>query len=381
MRYTNVVVSRRGDSGGIEVTTRESAPPGPGQVLIRLVAAGVSYGDVLLREGVIPGAPKPPFVPGYDAAGVVEAVGDGVSGLAAGQWVCAIVRGGGYSEFLTAPADRVVPLPDGVDPVEVAAMALNYFVAYQMLHRVAHARPGQTAMVHGAAGGVGTALLELAALAGVKCFGSASPGKREVVTSLGAEYIDYRAEDFVNVVRGRPGWALDDTFDCKHGHPRGGVDMVFDAVGGTHFMRSYRALNRPGTLVAYGQSQALHEGNARTGLAIFGFLGGIFAPKLIPDGRRTVFYNAWSLEKKEPRAYRDDMTKLLDLLAAGEIKPVIARTLPLSEARAAQGLLEKSAVAGKIVLICDDDAPGERTRTEDPRERSGRVEQRGSATS
>lgn len=374
MKYTNVVVSRRGDSGGIEVTTRESAPPGPGQVLIRVLAAGVSYGDVLLREGVIPGAPKPPFVPGYDATGVVEAVGAGVSGLAVGQRVCAIVRNGGYAEFLTAPADRVVPLPDGVDPVDVAAMALNYFVAYQMLHRVAQARPGQTAMVHGAAGGVGTALLQLAALAGVKCYGSASSSKRDVVTSLGAEYIDYRVEDFENVVRGRAGWALDTRFDCKHGHPHGGVDMVFDAVGGTHFMRSYRALNRPGILVAYGQSQALKDGKSQTVLAIWGFLGGIFARKLVPDGRRTVFYNAWSLEKKEPQAYREDMTKLLDMLAAGEIKPVIAQTLPLSQAQAAQELLEKSAVSGKIVLTCDEAALSERSRTEDTRERSGRVE-------
>jgi NADPH:quinone reductase-like Zn-dependent oxidoreductase len=381
MRYTNVVVTRRGDLGGLEETASESVPPGPGQVLIRVVAAGVSYGDVLLREGVIPGAPKPPFVPGYDATGVVDAVGAGVSGLAVGQWVCAIVRNGGYTEFLTAPADRVVPLPDGVDPVEVAAMALNYFVGYQMLHRIARAQPGQTAMVHGAAGGVGTALLQLAALAGVTCYGSSSPSKRGVVTSLGAEYVDYRAEDFVNVVRGRPGWALDARFDCKHGHPGGGVDIMFDPVGGTHFMRSYRALNRPGTLVAYGQSQALHEGKARTGLAVFGFLGGILAPKLIPDGRRTVFYNAWSLEKKQPRAYREDMTRLLDMLAAGEIEPVVARTLPLSQARTAQELLEKSAVSGKIVLICDEAALGERARTAEPRERSGRVDQSGSATS
>jgi NADPH:quinone reductase-like Zn-dependent oxidoreductase len=381
MKYTSVVVSRRGDSGGIEETGRERVPPGPGQVVIRVVAAGVSYGDVLLREGIIPGAPKPPFVPGYDATGVVDAVGPGVSGLAVGQPVCAIVRNGGYAEFLTAPADRVVPLPDGVDPVEVAAMALNYFVAYQMLHRVARARPGQTAMVHGAAGGVGTALLQLAALAGVTCYGSASSAKRDIVTSLGAEYIDYRAEDFVNVVRGRPGWALDARFDCKHGHPSGGVDVMFDAVGGTHFMRSYRGLNRHGTLVAYGQSQALHEGKARTGLAIFGFLGGIITPKLIPDGRRTVFYNAWSLEKKEPRAYREDMTKLLEMLAAGEIKPIIARTLPLSQARAAHELLERSAVSGKIVLICDEAVLNERSRAEGPSERSGRVEQRRSATS
>jgi NADPH:quinone reductase-like Zn-dependent oxidoreductase len=339
MGYTSVIVSRHGGSDVLETTDHEKASPAPGQVLIRVLAAGVSYGDVLLRVGVIPGGPKPPFVLGHDATGVVEAVGDQVSGLEVGQRVCALVRSGGYSQLLTVAADRVVPLPDGVDPVDVAAMTLNYFVAYQMLHRVAKVRSGQRVMVHGAAGGVGTALLQLAESAGVRCYGSSSRSKRDVVTALGAEYIDYHEEDFVNVTRGRPG---------------GGVDAVFDPVGGTHFMRSYHALRRPGALVAYGQSQALRDGKARRGLAIFGFLMGVFGPKLIPDGRTTTFYNAWSLEKKEPQAYREDLTRLLDMLAAGEIKPIIARTLPLSEARAAHELLEKSAVSGKIVLICDE---------------------------
>ncbi len=337
MRSRQISVEKIGGPEVLRIRTRELPPPGPGEALVRVVASGVSFGDILLRVGVIPGGPKRPFTPGFDVTGVVEAVGEGVADLRPGQRVTALVRSGGYAEYATVPASRLVPVPDGVDLVEVAASALNYFIAYQMLHRLAEARPGKRIIVHSAAGGVGTAVLQLARLAGVECYGTCSAAKQDIVTKYGGYPIDYRSQDFVPLMRALPG---------------GGVDAALDPIGGTHFWRSYRALRRGGKLIAYGQSQAFQDGRARKPVGVLGFLGGIVLPKLVPDGRSTTFYNAWSLEKSRPHAYREDLTAVLRLLAAGKIEPVLARILPLDEAAEAHRLLENAAVAGKIVLTC-----------------------------
>lgn len=330
-RYVNV--PRYGGADVLELETRSTPSPGPGEALVRVVAAGVSFGDVLLRVGVIPVGPKPPYTPGYDITGVVESIGEGVTEPRVGQLVTGLVPSGGYAEFLTMPAHRLVPVPDGLAAVEVSAIALNYFVAYQMLHRIAQVKAGQSVLVHGAAGGVGTALLQLAALADVDVHGTSSAGKKNVVTRLGAEHIDYSRVDFVGVMR---------VF--------GGAHAVFDPVGGAHFLRSYRSLRSGGVLVGYGQSDAMVQGRPRKSVAILGFVGGLFLPKLIPDGKRTTFYNAWSLEKKDPDAYRTDLGKILDLLAARKIDPIVAHTLRLDDAAKAHELLERSAITGKIVL-------------------------------
>lgn len=335
MLAQHLTVTRLGGPEVLELTETELAPPAAGEATVRVEAAGVSYGDILLRLGVIPGSPKPPFIPGYDIAGVVEQVGDGVTGLAVGQRVAALLQVGGYSGRINVPAERLVPLPDGAGSVEAAAVALNYFIAQQMLHRVVEVQPGKRILVHGASGGVGVAFLQLAALAGIETYGSASAAKLEVVTKYGGIPIDYHNQDFVNVVRALPGRT---------------VDAVFDAIGGGHFHRSYSVLPRGGIMVAYGQSAALVDGRPNKLLGAYGFLGGIVLPKLIPDGRRTTFYNAWSLEKSQPAAYREDLTTVFNLLAEGKIEPLIARTVPLAEAAKAQQDLQSGAVTGKIVL-------------------------------
>jgi NADPH:quinone reductase-like Zn-dependent oxidoreductase len=311
--------------------------PGAGDVLVRVQAAGVSFGDILLRAGVIPVGPKPPYTPGYDVTGVVEEVGRGVVGLRPGQPVTALVRSGGYAELVVVPADRLVAVPPGLDAVPVAAAVLNYFVAQQMLHRVAKVRPGQRILVHGAAGGVGTALLQLGRIAELTCYGTCSESKQDVVTGLGGHAIDYRHADFLATVGTLAG---------------GGVEAVFDPVGGGHFRRSYRALRRGGILVGYGQSEAYRDGRARKAVAVGGFVGGLLLPKLVPDGRATTFYNAWSLEKKQPSAYREDLGHVLHLLATKQVEPVVAEVLPLADAAKAHELLERSAVSGKVVLTC-----------------------------
>ncbi|MDQ3577351.1 MAG: medium chain dehydrogenase/reductase family protein [Actinomycetota bacterium] len=335
MRYQHVNVTRSGGAETMEITTSDTGPAKPGEVIVRIQAAGISYGDILHRLGVIPGSVKPPFTPGYDLAGVVEEVGDGVRDLTVGQPVAAVINTGGYAERIALPAARVVPRPEGAGAIESAAAGLNYFIAYQMLHRVADAKPGQRVLVHGASGGVGLAFLQLAQLAGIECWGSASTRNQHIVEKYDGHPIDYQRQDFVQVIHELPGKK---------------VHAVFDAIGGFHFHRSYSLLEKGGILVAYGQSAALVDGRTKPLVGAWGFLGGIAAPKLIPDGKRTTFYNAWALEKSQPRAYREDLGKVLALLAEGKIEPMIAKTVSLSEAVAAQQDLESGAVTGKIVV-------------------------------
>jgi NADPH:quinone reductase-like Zn-dependent oxidoreductase len=330
-----ITVPRLGGPEVLAVRTHE-VHPAADEAVVRVAAAGVSFGDVLLRVGVIPGGPKPPFVPGFDVVGDVEQVGADVTGLRLGQRVVALLHSGGYAERVSVPANRLVPVPDRLDPVRVSAAALNYFIAHQMLHRVAKVRPGTRLLVHGAAGGVGTAVLQLARLAGVESYGTCSAAKLDVVRDLGAHPIDYRSENFVATLR-----AL----------PSPGVDVVLDPIGATHFWRSYRVLRRGGVLIAYGQSDAFKNGRADRRAGAIGFLGGIIAPKLVPDGRSTVFYNAWSLDKNQPHAYAEDLAEVVRLLDTGAIEPIVAATMPLQEAGRAHRLLERSAVVGKLVLL------------------------------
>jgi NADPH:quinone reductase-like Zn-dependent oxidoreductase len=336
MQTTSVYAVNRDTANALEVRTEDIAPPPPGHARVRVEAAGVSYGDLLFQRSVIPGGPKHPFVPGCDLTGVVEEVGQGVD-LAVGQRVTALVVKGGYTTAVTLPAERLVPVPDGVDAVSAASVALNYFIAYQMLHRVAKVQSGQSILVHGASGGVGLAFLQLAEHIGnVTVFGTGSAANADLISRYGATAVDYRAQDFMNIVR--------DTV--------GGVDAAFDPMGGGHFWRSYAVLKPGGRLVAYGQNNALRNGKRSLFTGMVGFLGGIVAPNLKPDGKKTGFYNAWALEKSQPAAYREDLAEVLTLLSADKIAPREVATLPLRDADEAFRRLERG-VTGKLVLTCD----------------------------
>ena len=337
MQSTQVyAVSKAAGPDALQVRTTDVPEPPAGQARIRVEAAGASYGDLLFQRGVVPGGPKPPFVPGCDLTGTVESIGAAVTGVSPGDRVTALVESGGYSSARNVPAERLVPVPDELDSTQVAAVTLNYFIAYQMLRRVAQVQRGQRIVVHGAAGGVGLAFLQLAEqIGGVTVWGTCSAANADLVRRHGAIPIDYRTEDFVAVVE-----AAGDA-----------VDAVFDFIGGTHFRRSYRVLRPGGRLVAYGQNDALRNGRNNLRVGATGFLGGIVAPKLVPDGRKTGFYNAWSLRKSQPNAYREDLTTVLSLLSAGRIAPRSISVLPLQETAKAFQQLEEGAT-GKIVLDC-----------------------------
>ncbi|MEL6148567.1 MAG: medium chain dehydrogenase/reductase family protein [Chloroflexota bacterium] len=332
-----VLITRHGGPPMLELVEAATPLPRKREVLVRVEAAGVAFADVLMRRGLYPGTPDVPFVPGYDVVGIVEAVGEGVSDLQVGRRIAALIQTGGYSRYIRVEAWRCVPVPDGIEPAQAVAVVLNYVTAHQMLHRVAGVRAGESMLVHGAAGGVGTALVELGRLAFLQVYGTASRGKHDVVRHYGAIPVDYRREDFVERVLTLTG---------------NGVDFVFDAIGGNHWIRSYRTLKPGGTLVMFGASAALQNGERNPASLLPGVLKlGLLL--FVPDGRRTVGYFVPTAIAQNRKHYREDLAFLLNMLAEGKIEPLVSTRLPLTEVVKAHELLENSAVPGKIVLMCD----------------------------
>ena len=332
-KNTRMVVTGPGGPEVLKCVEEDLPAPQAGQVRVKIFAAGVAFADVLMRRGLYPGTPKFPFAPGYDIVGEVDALGDGVNQCAIGQRVAALTMTGGYSRYTVVPAAGLVRVPDGLDAAEAVSLVLNYVTAYQMLHRVAKLKEGQRVLIHAAAGGVGTAALQLGKIAGLEMFGTASKQKHELVASLGAIAIDYRSEDFAE----RLGQLAP-----------GGVDAALDPIGGKHWWVSYGCLRRGGALVCYGSQAALSEGKLSAGLG-FALLG---LMKIFPDGKRASWYNVKSLSHASPEIFREDLTRLFDLLSRKRIHPVIAARFPLREAPRANELLETGQVSGKLVLLC-----------------------------
>ena len=344
MKYTRIVVKHYGGPEALQVVEEECPEPRRGGVRVRVLAAGVSLPDLMMREGIHPETPCVPFTPGWDLVGVVDRIGDGVSGVELGQTVASLPITGAYAEFVCLPVRELIPVPSGVDPSEAVSLILNYVTAYQMLHRSARVKPEQSVLIHGAAGGVGSALLQLGRLAGLEMYGTCSSRGASTVSELGGIPIDYRQQDFVKEIRRL-------TTD--------GVDAVFDGIGGTHIWRSRKSLRSGGRVVAYGLTSSLRGGRLASGrsggrhrfraIAIFGlFVAGGW---VLPDQRRVVPYSIQWFKRLKPGLFRKDLTTLLEFLREKRIKPLVASRIPLAEARRAQELLGKGGVTGKIVLI------------------------------
>src|SRR5580692_10789084 len=327
-KYRAVMLTKKGGPEVLQVVELPVEAPGPGQLRVRVLAAGAGATDVTMLGGSYPFAPKIPFVPGYEVAGTVDAIGAGVTGFELGQRVAALTVYGSFAEFLVREAEHFLPIPDGVSDRDAAAVILNYGTAWQMIHRVAKVRAGQTALVTGAAGGVGTAILQLLQLAGVKTYGAASARKHGLVAKLEATPVDYQAGPIDRLVRA-----------CEPS----GVDYVFDAVGGANIGPCIGALRKGGLVVGFGFLGA--PGTVAT-LAMFGNL--LVGARV--RGRRGKFYGITMLYRKNPKPLREDLPKIFALIAEKKLDPLVSATLPLVEAKRAMEMLMAGAVEGKIVL-------------------------------
>src|SRR5512146_1512000 len=232
MRHTRIIVSHYGGPDALQVLEEDCPEPKAGEVRVRVPAAGVALPDIMAREGIHPETPRAPCPPGWGLVGVGDRLGDGVSGIESGQLVAAMPISGAYAEFVCLPQRELVPVPPGLDAAEAVSLILNYITAYQMLHRSAKVRSGQRVLIHGAAGGVGSALLQLGRLAGLEMYGTCSSRGASAVSDLGGIPIDYQHQDFVKEIPRLTGE---------------GVNVVFDGIGGTHIWRSRKALRPGGT--------------------------------------------------------------------------------------------------------------------------------------
>jgi NADPH:quinone reductase-like Zn-dependent oxidoreductase len=278
-------------------------------------------------------------VPGYDVVGTVQSVGDGVGRELVGTRAAALTKIGGWASHQLIDAADLVPVPEGVGAAEAETVVVNGITAWQMLHRKAKVRSGQTILVHGANGGVGSALVQLARAAGVRVVGTASARHHDALRSAGVTPVDYRTEDVPTRVRELV---------------PGGVDAVFDHVGGRGLIDSWRLLAPGGTLVSYGSASTRDDTGSKQ-WPVLKLLGRVLIWNTLPNGRHAYFYNVWAgkaLSKNRFRArLRADLTEVFTAMRRGEITATVAARLPLAQVAEALRLAESGTVSGKVVLV------------------------------
>ena len=324
-------------AGGPEVLVaqeRELPPVGRREVLVEMEAAGVMFSEVQMVRGRYPGQPKFPFVPGYDLVGTVVEAG-AEARFRPGQRVAAMTRTGAWSRHVVLPSKSLVEVPAGLDSAGAVALVTNGVTAYQMVHRTARVRSGSTVLVHGASGGVGTLLTQLAVGAGATVIGTASPAKHEAVRAIGGCPLDYHLPDVPARVRELA---------------RDGVDAVFDPVGGDGLVESWRLLAPGGRLVWYGSASTLDNTGwtwAPGLTALRKMTGWNLRSRLRRDGRRGTLYY---IRNATPQ-FRQDLAAVFSEALAGRLDPMVTARYPLTEASTALAELAGGKVTGKAVLV------------------------------
>ena len=334
---TEVIMPGIVEPEGLLLQTRMLNSPAAGQVVVKMEASGIAFAEQSMRRGRYYEQPKFPFVPGYDLVGRVVATGPGVDSALLGKRVAAMTKIGGWASHTLLSAADLLPVPEAIDPLEAETLIVNGITAWQMLHAKARIKRGQTILVHGANGGVGTILTQLAINAGVRVIGTASPRHHETLKAQGVLPIDYNDIDLAgSVLKLAPG----------------GVDAVFDHLGGPSFARSFGLLAKGGVLVCYAIASALNE----TGNILMPFLKVLVQLawwNIMPNGCKAHFYNIWDGKGSESfrGQLREDFAQLTTLLASGVLKPRIAARFPLAQITDAMKLAESRTAYGKVVLV------------------------------
>ncbi|PRY09774.1 medium chain dehydrogenase/reductase family protein [Kineococcus rhizosphaerae] len=337
MLTTRIVLPGLVEPDGLRVEHTDLPAPATGQALVAVEATGVSYAEQQMRRGKYYDQPAFPFVPGYDLVGTVVEVGPGTPADLVGRRIAAMTKTGGWSTHALVDVGDLVPVPDGVEAAEASTFIVNGVTAWQMLHRGARVRAGQTVLVHGVNGGVGTVLAQLALRAGARVLGTASARHHDALRALGVEPVDYRGDVEARVRDLAPS----------------GVDAVFDHVGGEVLAASHRLLRRGGTLVSYGTA-ATRDTTGNATLPILKLFVRLQWWNLRPGGHRATFFNVWAGRRNRARfqaRFREDLTQVFALLARGELRAHVAATFPLERAADALRLAESRTVVGRVVLL------------------------------
>lgn len=335
MKNAKVVVTKPGGFDRLVLVTEELPIPTSGQVRIKVEAAGAAFGDIFLRRGIGYRRSQYPLVPGYDVVGTVDLMGDSVRDLSIGDRIAGLPVTGGYQSYLCLPADELVRVPEGLDPIRAASVILNYTTALQMLTRAARLQAGQVVFIYGIGGVLGQAMVQIAPLLGVQVVGTASGTWLESASAAGEIVFDRHDGNLVGKVKG--------AFPA-------GMDAVYDPIGGKSLNRSFAMLKPNGTLVLAGASSAV-QSSGLPSLAIMSTMARFLCLKLWSGERRITAYLIPNSKKRNLEAFREDLTKVLQWLQSGAIAPAIAAVLPLADARKAHEALEGDRPQGKIVLI------------------------------
>jgi NADPH:quinone reductase-like Zn-dependent oxidoreductase len=340
-----VVITQHGGPEVLQVQEKPDPPVGAGEVRIDVKAAGINFADTMARVGLYPEAPKPPSVVGYEVAGDVESVGDGVEEVKVGDKVIAGTRFGGQASMVTVPESQVFPLPDGFSYEQGAAFPVNYSTSYVALVMMGGVRKGDRVLIQAAGGGVGISATQVARSRGAEIFGTASASKHDAIREQGVEHaIDYRSQDFEQEVRRITGGE--------------GVDVIMDATGPTNFRKDYRLLREGGKLIMYGLTEA-SAGTGRDMRKLFSSLARMpFATfpwwkslQLMSENKGVFGLNmlAWQDREGLDRVF-DAITEELE---AGtlSIDPVVAEAFPFEQAGEAHTFIAERKNIGKVVLV------------------------------
>ena len=339
-----VVLTGHGGPEVLHVQERPDPAFGPGEVRIAVRAAGINFADTMARVGLYPEAPKPPCVLGYEVAGDVESVGEGVESVKVGDRVMAGTRFGGQASMVTVPESQAIPLPDGFSYEQGAAFPVNYATSYVALVMMGGLREGERVLIHAAAGGVGISAIQIARSRGAEIFGTASGSKHDAIRSQGVQHpIDYRAQDFESEIR-----------RITEGE---GVDLIMDATGPTNFRKDYRLLRQGGRLVMYG----LTEASAGTGRDVRKLVSSLarmpFATvpwwkslQLMSENKGIFGLNmlAWQDREGLDRVIEALNKEIEDGTIA--IDPVVAESFPFERAGDAHRFIAERRNIGKVVL-------------------------------
>jgi NADPH:quinone reductase-like Zn-dependent oxidoreductase len=345
-----MTIARSGGPSALELVEDEARDPGPGEIRVRARAAGVNFADLFCAYGLYEAAPPPPFICGFEVAGIVDAVGSGVEDRKVGDRVIQVTRFGGYADHVTAPAYLSLPLPHSATFEEGAAFPTVFTTAWYALDVLGRLKDGMRVLVHAAAGGVGTAALQLCRRFDVEVFATCSTQKLDVAKAHGADVvIDYTREDFVRVIRHQTGG--------------GGVDLVLDSIGGDVLQKSYDLLNPRGHLVTFGAATLTPSSRrlSPVGWAKLG-VGYLKRPRLDPlqmvgENKTVSGFNLVHLTEDLP-LIEQAMSTLGALYAQGTIAPVLGRTFAFEAAGEALEHLRDRSSVGKVVLTMPDSGTG-----------------------